>query len=123
MATATLVGATVARDADRVQLTYEVVGTLPDQGSWLLTTTFTRGEDGPVHQFGLEVVDGRVVATFVFDFASATQHNYSDVVPQHTRGTWIVPFAIGGRDLGASGSWHADLAIDGHDAGRVTGSY
>lgn len=54
---------------------------MPTRGTWLLSTTLLGGANGPIHQFGIKVLDGDLVATFVFDHVEAYQRNFPQVSP------------------------------------------
>ena len=116
-----LTAATVSRRADRMVLTYEIDGDLPSSGTWLLSTTITGGEDGPIHQFGVKAHDGRITDTFVFDHVATHQYNYPRVVPDCVGSKWTVAFPIESHDVSETGRWHATLNIDGSDVNDIDG--
>lgn len=117
---AQLTAATLSMDGGLV-LTYTVDGDLPDTGHWLLSTTVVGGENGPIHQYGVKMVDGEHAAAFDFDHVAARQHNYTDVSPSRVGTKWTVRFPLDAEAVNEGAKWHADLDVNGRDAGRVEG--
>jgi hypothetical protein len=117
-----LIAATINRRDKTVTLTWTVVGDMPTRGTWLLSTTVVGGEDGPIHQFGVKFLDGRLIAAFVFDHVKAYQHNFTQVSPTRVGNKWTAIFPVAEVDIAASGRWAATLNLDGDDTNSIDGS-
>lgn len=102
-------------------LTYTIDGDLPESGHWLLSTTVVGGENGPIHQYGVKIVDGVQAAAFDFDHVAGGQHNYTDVTPSRLGDRWTVRFPFDAKAAPDGAKWHADLDVNGVDSGRVDG--
>lgn len=121
MSTATLTDASLQVRSTDVVATWTVSGEMPADGSWLLSTTLTGGEDGPIHQFGVKVVDGEHSGSFVFDHVQARQLNYPQVAPLRVGSKWTAVFPRRELDVATAGTWRATLTLDGVDVGHVDG--
>lgn len=117
-----LTAASVDRHANDVALAWTVVGDMPTTGTWLLSTTLIGGENGPIHQFGVKALDGKLIAAFIFDHVIAMQHNFPQVNPQRVGDRWSVTFPTGDMGVATSGRWSATLNLDGDDTEIVEGS-
>ncbi|WP_353950001.1 hypothetical protein V6K52_10115 [Knoellia sp. S7-12] len=102
-------------------LTYTVEGTLPDAGHWLLSTTVVGGENGPIHQYGVKVVDGAHVASFDFDHVAGRQHDAPGVSLSRIGDKTTVRFPLDVEAVTPGAKWQADLDVNGHDSGSVEG--
>ena len=121
MSSPTLTGASVQRRESDVVLKWTVVGDMPASGTWLLSTTVIGGENGPIHQFGVKALDGRIIAAFIFDHGAAFQHN-CQVNPSRTGDVWTAVFPTRDVDLTESGHWKANLNLDGGDTDIIDGT-
>lgn len=117
-----LQNATVNLTEAEIRLTYDVVGELPQAGHWLLSTTFSGGEHGPIDQLGFKSVDGRLVSVFVFDLSSAGGQQHYSVNPQQLGDTWSIVFPRSAVRA-TTGTWIAQLDLNGLDVGEVSGAF
>jgi hypothetical protein len=120
-------GVSVRAQCDKVgahgpTLKWTVVGDMPTSGTWLLSTTVVGGEDGPIHQFGVKFLDGKLIAVFVFDHVAGSQFNFGQVTPQRVGDTWTVIFPTADLGVAASGRWSATLNLDGDDTEVAEGA-
>lgn len=113
-----LTAATVDRSSGGVALSWTVEGELPERDTWMLSTTL-HGDGAPL-QFGFKVLDGELVAQFVFDHGAGVQYNYPGVTPQRRGDRWVMVFPSGDVDPSSAVRWEATLNIAGDDENSVS---
>ena len=94
---------------------------LPERGTWMLSTTLSGTGDAPAYQFGFKVLDGGLIAQFVFDHSAGFQYNYPHVTPEQRGDTWVMVFPTGDFDVADSHHWEATLNVAGEDVKSLSG--
>jgi hypothetical protein len=116
-----LTDASVTIRPSDVVLRYTVAGEQPERDHWSLTTAFVSADGQSIRRLGFKILDGRWIASYAFDHATATQSNYS-ASPSLTGDVWTLVLPLEALGTAAGGKWHADLDVAGVDAGTVKGS-
>ena len=102
----------VREEVDTVTITYRWRGDVPAAGTVLWSTNFT-GPDA-IKQLGYKILDGEVIAQFVFD-AIETKQTDSGTADLGTR---KLVARFDGQDVGIIGvprTWTATLSVEGLD--------
>lgn len=100
--------------------TWTVEGDVPSTGTWQLSTKLVGGPDGPIHSFGVKFLNGRLIATYVFDHVAARNYNV-DGAAQRLAAKWTAVFALGGLSIADAGRWTAGLTIGPTDVSTFNG--
>lgn len=117
-----LLDASVDITSEQLTLTFTVSDSPPSTSTWALSTSFWAGIHGPGDHVGFKVLNGDAIRTWTFDLSDGGGQRNLTAAPRLSGMTWTLVLP---RDAirSQTGTWHADLDIDGHDAGCVQGTY